>query len=82
MGSSSDSAPPPSSDVPDDAVCSKAKWSRPKPPSIDPKTDEITFQQMDTDHYVGDPREGMPGSKESQVAVIRMFGLTADHNSA
>ena len=42
----------------DEIVNSKAKWSRPKPPTINPKSDEITFQQMDTDHYIAEPREG------------------------
>ena len=114
-GGGGTSAPMEVPDV-DEVVNPKLKWSRPKPPNINPKEEEITFQQMDTDHYISEPREGkrslpsflppslpfsfypplplfsfilssfplssgMPGSKESQVAVIRMFGITADHHS-
>ena len=30
-----------------------AKWSRPTMKHIDPKTDKIVFQQIDTDFYEG-----------------------------
>ena len=32
---------------------SNAKWRRPSLPPLDPKTDAITFQQMETDYYLG-----------------------------
>ena len=30
------------------------KWSRPPLPAIDPKTDNIEFQQLDVDYYIGE----------------------------
>ncbi|XP_070161399.1 DNA polymerase delta catalytic subunit [Polyergus mexicanus] len=39
------------------------KWSRTSPPSLNPQTDTLTFQQIEIDHYIGKPLPGMPGSK-------------------
>ena len=33
----------------------RRKWKRPPPPSIDPGHDSVTFQQIEIDHYIGDP---------------------------
>lgn len=30
-----------------------SKWSRPPPPALNPKTDSLTFQQIEVDHYTG-----------------------------
>jgi len=37
------------------------KWSRPDPPDFNSFTDSLIFQQIDIDHYVGEPLPGMPG---------------------
>lgn len=39
------------------------KWSRPALPFFDPKTDSIEFQQVEIDHYIGQPMIGMPGAQ-------------------
>ncbi|KAI8481510.1 DNA polymerase delta catalytic subunit [Branchiostoma belcheri] len=31
----------------------RKKWVRPPPPSLNPRTDTISFQQIDLDHYIG-----------------------------
>ena len=31
-----------------------SKWSRPPLPAIDPKADNIEFQQLDVDYYIGE----------------------------
>ncbi|XP_070554652.1 LOW QUALITY PROTEIN: DNA polymerase delta catalytic subunit-like [Ptychodera flava] len=59
----------------------QSKWMRPPPPTLDPKNDSITFQQIDVEHYQGQPLKGMPGSTIGPVPVIRMFGITMDGNS-
>lgn len=43
------------------------KWSRPCMPFLDPDVDAVVFQQIDVDHYTGQPMPGMPGS---QVDII------------
>ena len=70
-----DSEPPPSSGFPGN------RWTRPPPPSIDPAVDSITFQQIDIDHYLGDPIPGMPGAQTGPVPILRMFGVTMEGNS-
>lgn len=57
------------------------KWSRPPPPSIDPKKDKLLFQQLDIDHYNGTPIKGMPGSQLAPVPIMRMYGVTMEGNS-
>lgn len=42
------------------------KWARPNLPSINPKTDAVVFQQIDVDHYIGQPMAGMPGAQVLQ----------------
>lgn len=36
-------------------------WARPPVPPFDPVTTALTFQQLELDHYVGDPVPGMTG---------------------
>lgn len=55
--------------------------ARPDPPEINPKTDSITFQQIDIENYIGRAIPGMPGAQSGPVPVIRMFGVTMDGNS-
>ena len=59
----------------------RAKWARPPPPTIDPSTYPLIFQQIDIDHYIGGALSGMPGAKSGPVPVIRMFGVTMEGNS-
>ncbi|GBP55662.1 DNA polymerase delta catalytic subunit [Eumeta japonica] len=58
-----------------------SKWSRPSPPILNPSIDKLTFQQLDIDHYIGSPLEGMPGSQLAPVPIMRMFGITMEGNS-
>nr|XP_021189577.2 DNA polymerase delta catalytic subunit [Helicoverpa armigera] len=57
------------------------KWSRPEPPILDPRKDKLIFQQLDIDHYNGQPMQGMPGSQLAPVPIMRMYGITMDGNS-
>ncbi|XP_011187824.1 DNA polymerase delta catalytic subunit [Zeugodacus cucurbitae] len=57
------------------------KWSRVDPPNLDPSSDELTFQQIDIENYLGDPLPGMPGPQIGPVPIIRMFGITMEGNS-
>lgn len=42
---------------------SQIKWSRPDLPKLNPKSDAVVFQQLDIDHYTGQPMAGMPGAQ-------------------
>ncbi|XP_059054186.1 DNA polymerase delta catalytic subunit [Achroia grisella] len=57
------------------------KWSRPSPPDLNPKKDVLVFQQLDIDHYNGQPVQGMPGSQLGPVPIMRMYGITIQGNS-
>lgn len=57
------------------------KWSRPAAPNMDPKKDILVFQQLDIDHYNGQPIHGMPGSQLGPVPIMRMYGVTMEGNS-
>ncbi|XP_072444842.1 DNA polymerase delta catalytic subunit isoform X2 [Chiloscyllium punctatum] len=57
------------------------KWQRPPVPKIDPQVDNIAFQQVELEYYVGSHVAGMPGSKQGPVPVTRMFGITMEGNS-
>ncbi|XP_063359569.1 DNA polymerase delta catalytic subunit [Cydia amplana] len=57
------------------------KWSRPPPPAMEPKHDKLVFQQLDIDHYIGQPIAGMPGSQLGPVPIMRMYGITMEGNS-
>uniref|UniRef100_A0A4W3ICB1 DNA polymerase n=1 Tax=Callorhinchus milii TaxID=7868 RepID=A0A4W3ICB1_CALMI len=56
------------------------KWQRPAPPKINPKTDSLTFQQLELEYYVGDLPPS-PLSNPGPVPIIRMFGITMEGNS-
>ncbi|XP_049866622.1 DNA polymerase delta catalytic subunit [Pectinophora gossypiella] len=64
-----------------DNQSTNVKWSRPEPPKMDPKKDNLVFQQIDIDHYNGKPMQGMPGSQLAPVPIMRMYGVTMDGNS-
>ncbi|XP_053953423.1 DNA polymerase delta catalytic subunit [Anastrepha ludens] len=57
------------------------KWSRADPPKLDPSSDELVFQQIDIENYLGEPLPSMPGSQIGPVPIIRMFGITMKGNS-
>lgn len=57
------------------------KWSRPTLGHIDHKVDNVVFQQIDIDHYLGEPFPGMPGPKLAPVSIMRMYGVTMEGNS-
>lgn len=57
------------------------KWSRPPLPPLNPKHNNIEFQQLDVDFYVGRHLQGMPGATIGPVPIIRMFGITMQGNS-
>ena len=40
-----------------------AKWSRPQPKDYNPEVEPLVFQQIDIDHYIGQPLPGMPGAQ-------------------
>ncbi|KAL1921871.1 uncharacterized protein VTP21DRAFT_10513 [Calcarisporiella thermophila] len=44
-------------------------WSRPPPPSLDPKNDVLIFQQLESDDYV---------DMKTNEPVVRFFGVTED----
>ncbi|KAG9342853.1 hypothetical protein JZ751_015060 [Albula glossodonta] len=56
-------------------------WCRPAAPALDPQTDQLTFQQIELDYYLGSPVAGMPGQSQGTVPIIRMFGVTDRGNS-
>ncbi|KAI1884714.1 hypothetical protein AGOR_G00229260 [Albula goreensis] len=56
-------------------------WCRPAAPALDPQTDQLTFQQIELDYYLGSPVAGMPGQSRGTVPIIRMFGVTDRGNS-
>ena len=49
------------------------KWARPNLPAINPKTDAVVFQQIDVDHYTGQPMPEMPGA---QVRYMKLLTKT------
>eukprot|EP00054_Salpingoeca_dolichothecata_P028788 m.221503 g.221503 ORF g.221503 m.221503 type:complete len:1095 (-) comp26313_c0_seq5:63-3347(-) len=52
-------------------------WPRPALENpINASTDTVCFQQMELDHVLGDPIQGMPGGKVRPVPIVRMFGVT------
>ncbi|XP_058835484.1 DNA polymerase delta catalytic subunit [Topomyia yanbarensis] len=57
------------------------KWSRPQPKDYRPNEDPLVFQQIDIDHYIGEPLPGMPGPQIGPVPVMRVFGITQEGNS-
>ena len=57
------------------------KWGRPALPYYHPDEDEIVFQQIEIDHYNGEPMIGMPGAQIAPVPIMRMYGVTMNGNS-
>lgn len=57
------------------------KWGRPPLPYFNPDVDEIVFQQVEIDHYNGNPMLGMPGAQIAPVSIMRLYGVTMNGNS-
>lgn len=56
-------------------------WARPACVQLNPQEDSFVFQQIEIDHYIGNPIEGMPGQQAGKVPVMRMFGINDAGNS-
>ena len=54
----------------------KQRWRRPSVSPFDPSTDPLIFQQIDIDHYIGEPIPGMPGAQGGPIPILRMIGVT------
>ena len=39
-------------------------------------TENLVFQQLEVDTYIGQPLKGMPGSQIGSVPILRMYGVT------
>lgn len=66
---------------PDD-VCTSVRWARPQLSAPwDAKSQSLEFQQLDLDHYLGEPLPGMPGMSRGPVPIVRMFGVTDSGHS-
>ena len=70
-----------SSDEPTTKATGLSKIRRPAVRSIDPKNDNVVFQQLEVDHYVGSHITGMPGPHQGPCPVLRMYGVNMDGNS-
>ena len=55
------------------------KWARPSPPSLDPKVDSLTFQQVELDHYIGQAR---PDMAKQYKFIVKQSGYQATLNSS
>lgn len=63
-------------------VCTSARWARPPLAAPwDPAARSLEFQQLDLDHYLGEPLPGMPGMSRGPIPIVRMFGVTDDGHS-
>ncbi|XP_064100186.1 DNA polymerase delta catalytic subunit-like [Macrobrachium nipponense] len=56
-------------------------WERPPLPTMNTKEDSLIFQQIEIDHYIGNPVTGMPGQQIGRVPVMRMFGVNEAGNT-
>ena len=51
-----------------------ARWHRPVARELDPKTQALTLQQMDTDYYVQAPRGDMPAFAQKLGTKYETYG--------
>uniref|UniRef100_A0A2K5D0L9 DNA polymerase delta catalytic subunit n=1 Tax=Aotus nancymaae TaxID=37293 RepID=A0A2K5D0L9_AOTNA len=58
------------------------RWLRPTPAPLDPQTEPLIFQQLEIDHYVGDPCLAGPPPSRGSVPVLRAFGVTDEGDSS
>lgn len=47
------------------------KWSRPDPPKLNPQTDALIFQQIDIEHYIGQPLSGITTISNPIKGILR-----------
>ncbi|GAB6033248.1 DNA polymerase delta catalytic subunit [Chamberlinius hualienensis] len=71
---------PTSGEGPENVATSDA-WSRRSLLPIDTSSDTLIFQQIELDHYIGEPKPGMKGATIGLVPIVRMFGVTEDGHS-
>lgn len=72
-----------------ESTVKKQVWARPAlERAVNPATDDVAFQWVDIDMYVGKPLprhpiqgRAVPGSRKGPVPVIRMFGITEKGHS-
>ena len=64
-----------------EAKVTSVKWARPDPPPLDAATENLIFQQLELDTYIGQPLKGMPGSQLGSVPILRMYGVTNEGHS-
>lgn len=57
------------------------KLFRPPVGNLNPGRDAFIFQELELDHYIGNPYPGMPGAQTGVVPIMRMFGVTKNGNS-
>lgn len=58
------------------------KWSRPPVVGLVPAQHALSMQNFEADYRIDKPiRELGPGSNESKVAVVRLYGVTAEGHS-
>merc|ERR550539_830466 len=57
------------------------QWARPDPPKLNPSNENLSFQQVELDHYISKESRSMSGVKQGPAPVIRMFGVTMGGNS-
>ncbi|KAJ5068595.1 DNA polymerase delta catalytic subunit [Anaeramoeba ignava] len=57
------------------------QWKREPAKPINPKTDTLTFQQIEIDQYYGSPMKGMPVPEIGPVPILRVYGVTSEGNS-
>ncbi|XP_068231528.1 DNA polymerase delta catalytic subunit [Palaemon carinicauda] len=65
----------------DDEEVVDPTWARPPLPSMDAAKESLYFQQIEIDHYIGDPVAGMPGQQIGRVPIMRMFGVNDAGNT-
>eukprot|EP00055_Hartaetosiga_balthica_P008997 m.34836 g.34836 ORF g.34836 m.34836 type:complete len:1078 (-) comp6562_c0_seq1:46-3279(-) len=56
-------------------------YSRPPAPPLDPQSDNLVFQQVELESYVGRHMVGMPGAQKSDGEIFRIYGVTDNGNS-
>nr|CAI5856955.1 unnamed protein product [Callosobruchus analis] len=57
------------------------EFHRPTPQNLDPKFDNLIFQEIEIDSYIGNVFSGMPGPQKGMVPILRMYGITNEGNS-
>uniref|UniRef100_A0A452TZ16 DNA polymerase n=1 Tax=Ursus maritimus TaxID=29073 RepID=A0A452TZ16_URSMA len=56
-----------------------ARWLRPTPPSLNPQTEPLIFQQLEIDHYVGELGGQRPGGWEELWALREEMDTDSAH---